>query len=458
MDAAAIGRKLKQLYPQYQTVDDAVLGQKYMQKYGGAVSSVQSGQIGIKDIPEAQRVGVSVGLDAVGYKQPTKETAAQVKKDESLNAVTNLIQNLEKHYQQAGGGEVNVPVLSRIIGKKKDIEGALGFNDSASTYNKEKEGFAATLKSLTGDTGVLTDQDFARLSKLLPALGAKPQEAKNLLNDLRSQVSAKYGGKATKTTIKPDEKGAFEALLPSTAGYLEGRGQEQEKLRKLAESNPELAGQQANEQAQALLQNKAPLNFIMNLVKGQKEAGALAAPTSEIVGDVAMLQGGKALLSGGKNLLKGKFTSQAALGEARKQAAKDLTANTKSLVQAGDDYVAKIDPGAKKAWETLKPAIKETTSIDDLLEKLSNWGSKAYTKSGDKRAITEGLLKEHLYRSGRDVIKKEAPEVAKITAQMGKRKGLEDLLKKTAVPAAVGAGASAPIGLLLYKLLGQKRQ
>jgi hypothetical protein len=63
MDAAAIGKKLKQQYPQYASVDDATLGEKYLSKYGGAVSSVQSGKLKLTDIPQEQRVGVAVGLD-----------------------------------------------------------------------------------------------------------------------------------------------------------------------------------------------------------------------------------------------------------------------------------------------------------------------------------------------------------------------------------------------------------
>lgn len=402
-----------------------------------AAESVAGGNLKLTDLPAEDRASVSKALQQSKSKIP-----ADSKKASEINAVLNLVNNLEKNYQAAGGGEVDVPILSRIVGAKKDAEGALGFNDAANSYNRQKSGFAATLKGLTGDTGVLTDQDFARLSKLLPGLGAKPQEAKTLLNDLRSQIKAKYGGDLTQTTIKPDEKNLVETLFPSTT-----------QLAGEAYSNFTNPTQYTKEEAEAKVNevknNMNPLQVIINAANGDPHAQELLGATGEVTTAVGAPGVVKGAVTGGKNLL-GKVLGNSGLNEARKAAAKDVVVNTKSVIEAGDDYVKNIDPGAQRVWEILKPSLKETTSADELLQKITYWGDKAYTNSGDKRAITEGLLKSHLYKAGREAIAKDAPEIARLTTEMGK-----DMSRRKVVGKGAGIVGGALAGGAAYALLGK---
>ena len=51
----------------------------------------------------------------------------------------------------------------------------------------------------------MTQKDYERLAGLIPDIGSTPKEAKGLFSDLRSQIAAKFGGKAEKTTIDPKE-------------------------------------------------------------------------------------------------------------------------------------------------------------------------------------------------------------------------------------------------------------
>ncbi len=179
-----------------------------------AAKAVQAGQIKISDVPAEQKMGVINQITAGGGKIPEPVNAADQKKKSSAGPALNLIKNLESQYQSAGGGQVDVPILSRIVGAAKDIGGNLGFDDSANRYNATREGFAASLKQLTGDTGVLTDQDYARLSKLLPSLGAKPEEAKAAFNLLRSQLGSTLNQPATQTTINPQKKTLGDLAAP----------------------------------------------------------------------------------------------------------------------------------------------------------------------------------------------------------------------------------------------------
>lgn len=69
MDPIAIGKKIKEAYPQYANRDDSELGTSYLQKYGGAISSVRSGQVKITDLPAEQRAGVGLGMAAISPEQ-----------------------------------------------------------------------------------------------------------------------------------------------------------------------------------------------------------------------------------------------------------------------------------------------------------------------------------------------------------------------------------------------------
>ena len=440
MDPIVIGKKIKKAYPQYTSIDDATIGTKYLQKYGGAISGIQSGNLKITDIPEASRVGVSLGLDASS--KPL--TADEKKKQDALNASINFVDTLEKRFQAGGLGETNLGPLTRVLGIGKDVEGTLGLNKDINVYNREKKGFAATLKTLTGDTGVLTEQDFKRLAGLVPDTGSTAEESTALFNDLRQQLSAKFGGETTKTSFKPKIKNALQAVLPETAGFIEGIGKQRQDLQELAKTNPQVAQEQANIAGKQYLQvGQNPLGALLS---GNPKFEEVIKPTAEISGDVIILLAGAGLIKGTKSTIS-KLLGMGA-GKARDEAAKGLIANTKPIIEAGDNYVKNINPAAQKAWDVLKPALKEKTDVSTLLKMLTDWGNKAYTTSGNVRAISEGQLKNYLYQAGRKTIEESAPRVAELTSQIGHSMAIKKLLGKSIVPAAVGAGASA----LIYKL------
>jgi hypothetical protein len=398
--------------------------------------------------------------------------------DEKSAPVLNLINKLEQNYQTAGGAEASFGPANRILGLIKSGEGMVGLNDSAKNYNDEKAGFAATLKSLTGDTGVLTDQDFARLSKLLPGLTSTSGEATGKFDDLRSQIAAKFGGAPTETTIKPGQKGITDILLggakkianDSVAGvtanltenqrnqsrdsafaaakYLENQAQatdDMQKRKQLLQQAQQLYNTTGNQAAQTA-------NTFSEDVKDNPLLRGLGAATeiATIADAPTLAAGGKNLVAGGITKAKGLVGKNTEISAARNIAAQGVKLDTKSLVKAGDDYVKNVDPAAQKTWDTLKTSIKNTTSADDLLEKLTYWGDKAFTKSGDKRAITEGLLKSHLYKTGRQIISSQAPEVADLTTQMAKQIARQKILKK-----AGGIAGSAAAGGATYAVLGR---
>lgn len=446
MDPKAIGAKIKQLYPQYQSVPDEQLGAKYMQKYGGAVSGVSSGQINIKDIPEAQRVGVSLGLEAVGYKPPEK--AAEAKKTDQSNEILNFINDLEKQYRESGGGTFGVGPGARIKGAIENIKGKAGLNESAAVYEDARKGFAATLKSLTGDTGVLTDPDFDRLSNLLPKLGSTKKESVDKFNQLRSQLAAKMGKEKQETTFSPKVENERDAVASLADILFPGAVNLGEKAK--SDFNRQLA--------------TGNYKTIVDLLfpKTSQDVGLIqdVMPAGVEAGNVLSLASGAA--SGIKKAVGGVVGGKAKVSTAREAAAQasEKVIDLNKLVEAGNKHVMR-DPTAQKLWETtVKPALEsqKQVSVPELLKQIQVWND-AYTSAGKVGKTALAGLNDALAKAGKEIIKKEAPEVAKYTKQLADMYAIDNLIKSFGPALIGGAGATAGgliIGSSLGKAMGQK--
>ena len=125
---------------------------------------LESGAFGFEQIPQDLRDDVVNYFSSQGKSIPKELSADEKKKQRTGNASLVLIESLEKLYQEAGGGQYSGPI-GRLLGKAKSVKGGLGFDAAAKVYENTKIGFAATLKQLTGDVGVLTKimKDFKNL-------------------------------------------------------------------------------------------------------------------------------------------------------------------------------------------------------------------------------------------------------------------------------------------------------
>lgn len=404
------------------------------------------GQSGVNpsDVPTdtLQRQVLDTQVTAGTYKP--KQTAED-KNKLAAAATESFIGNLEKKFSESGGGTFGVGPGARIKGALKSLQGAAGLDSNAAVYNDSKEGFAATLKTLTGDTGVLTDQDFARLSKLIPNLGSTKQEAQDKFTQLRQQIAAKFGTKENPSQFQPkteNNRGAVASLLDIPFNP--------------AVSLAEKAGGDLSNQIQTgkgktivdLFNPKTPQDVNIGDVA---KAGVETGLTGMAINDVGA--GAKRLLD---NVLGGK--AKAIVGrEAAAQAVKSKV-STDSIVQAGEKYVSR-DPTAAQLWETkLKPALQsqKEMSVPDLLEQIKVWND-AYTSAGKVGKTALAGINDALAKSAKDLIRSEAPEVAQYTAKLAKIYGLEKVFSKFA-PAAVGAGGAVVGATILGKALGKKNQ
>src|SRR3990167_11490171 len=103
MDPITFGKKIKQYYPQYAQIDDAELGNKFLQKYGPALDSVKGGQLKISDIPEKQKIAVGFGLNTIGFKPAEVKPQEQQKQEQKLSTIDVSVGELEKQLNQIGG-------------------------------------------------------------------------------------------------------------------------------------------------------------------------------------------------------------------------------------------------------------------------------------------------------------------------------------------------------------------
>lgn len=366
------------------------------------------------------------------YQNSNTATSTEKKQQQQGTAVDNFINNLEKTYMESGGGEYT-GVGARISGAKKSILAAIGLNDPAKNYKDAKEGFAATLKQLTGDTGVLTDQDFSRLSKLLPSLGSTPGEAKTKFDQLRSQMSSTFGTGDSQTTYKvPESKGGVLAsIVPGIAELYKGKQEEyqQKGIKALPKQS---------------LQTLIPgLNLL-------EKGGTKAA------GEVLTILGlGSAAKSVG-SAIKGKTVSGASA--IRSKVASESTAklsgdNIFNEARARINKVGGVDKEAALKYlnKIEKDLVGKTIDPKTILEKLTQF-NKAYSTTGAAGKSAKALTNDSLSKATRAELAKVAPDVAAAQELLKKALGLQKTTKsinRQVLATGTGIGAAGLIGWLL---------
>ena len=490
-----------QKYPTMSTtqrkqLDDFIKTKKEEQS---TTNLVDQGVVNVEDIAKTSPVLAEAILKKNPGATKTKLSAEDQKKKDANTAVENFINNLEKHYQGAGGASFGSGPLARILGFKTNLEGKVGLNDEASTYNDQKSGFAATLKEITGDTGVLTEQDFQRLSKLLPGLGSTPGEAKNKFGDLRSQVAAKFGGQAGDTTIAPKERGTMDVLgdLFLKAGLNIGQdvgtgaaapGINQQSEQTIQEAQ-RLADQARNESDPAT--QKYLFKQSQDMLSGvSQQSQDLSQSFSEDVNksvtdrslsgavEIASIAELPALMKFMKNLPKNisKATPKSTInaGSATRSNAVKAAKETGKVVD-GEDMVSgmkewqaqaiKANPGKEKQINKIVESTVQQYGgkkfAPDEFFKIWNQVDSGFSQAG----VTKSSIEASSDRAMRDVIRKSLEKVApgfeEGTKTLSKGLQRQKFLNKAIYPAAIGTGVSAGVGipasLLLYKLLGQKQ-
>ena len=382
----------------------------------------------------------SAGGETEFKKQQEKKSSAEQKRVGAFQATTGLVGELEKAFTEAKGGEYTG--LGAIIGgTKKNIAGALNLDTKARVYNRIREGFTAALKELTGDVGVLTDKDYERIANLLPKFTDDPAVAKDLLNVLRSQLSAKFGGEKTTTQyVQPEVKGG--AIAATVPGLTEAYKNQQELLKKY--QGKEIGG----------------LEYFLK----RSPPGILAGPggleaTGEVLGGASILSGLKNLFSGGiKNLSPLARTGEKRVLEGALAEAEGKIIENKSFlgkIIEKIEFSKKLGTGDKaKAVQMAKDNFNAgQTSIQESISHFME--ADAFTRGGTKVRGAKGLYNLAVRDSLKEFWQKEAPGVLKETQNLSKLFSIGRGIKKTALYGGLAASGMGGISYL-YNLLRGK--
>lgn len=146
----------------------------------------------IKDIPAEDRGEV------VQYLKANEIDIYQLQKERESKASKNLIKGLFNDYYGAGGREGGDDLSGKgwagfgLPGLLIKGRAAIG-QGRAGNYKSTKDALLASLKSITGDNGVLTDQDAERIGKLMPNPGDNPDYAARQWDKVNEILVSKYG-------------------------------------------------------------------------------------------------------------------------------------------------------------------------------------------------------------------------------------------------------------------------
>jgi len=161
---------------------------------------------GIITPEDAFNSGVSVAdIQASGVKSPLSKE--QQKQQMVAQEAGKLFSNLRSLYEGDKGGsdDLSVGILPRVglylqqltrsgkdstvsvDGKKK----TLSKGERANLYKKNIDAFTSQLKSLSGESGVLSDQDRKDLKKAFPKFTDSPEEAATQWGILQSMIDNK---------------------------------------------------------------------------------------------------------------------------------------------------------------------------------------------------------------------------------------------------------------------------
>ena len=440
MDPATIGKKLKQMYPQYQSVDDATLGSKYILKHGDKglqalgmsttdsskdaanlrkEFTAQSKELGYRDLQNAWNKVQSAEKTGAGdltilYSYIKALDPTSVVREGEINltkAAESIPSNIIRAYQQAKQGKI----MSDKLRSEMTREVGLMYNERA----KQQQELNAYYSGLATDMQIDPQKVVGGVGKvdLAKIPQAMPQEQQQ---GLQGPLAGILGL----------AQGATDFLIPETKKLPGKVGGIIERQRQREAAQPNTKGDLG-----------ASLKRALNLTAG-------FAP--DVISSVAPAAGEMALLASGKEIGKkvGGITSKILpkKGATGALAEKAGTLKTQKLFEAGEEYV-KHNPLAKELWETIKPSIQSETQAKDVMAKMFDVWKGAYSKTGDVRSTAEAQLYNKLYGAGRKVIEEQAPE---LSSQISKLRFLHQLPKqaqKTSWFALKAAGLGKLLGL-----------
>lgn len=164
-----------------QTGDETLMNGYIDQLVGGAK---------IDDIPAEDRSRV------VRYIEENNIDIKKLQKQKEGSAIREIVGMLKTTYEgesgtkddlsKGRGNDVKARIQDLILG---NVDGG-----RYKTYRDYRKGIAGTLKSVVGETGILTDADITRITNLMPGTNETPTEAARKWKELETFLNGRYGG------------------------------------------------------------------------------------------------------------------------------------------------------------------------------------------------------------------------------------------------------------------------
>jgi hypothetical protein len=301
-------------------------------------------------------------------------STTDVKNEMAYRSSLGLLQALEENYTNAKGGEYT-GLGALVAGTKKNIAGQLNLDKAAGIYNREKKGFTANLKTITGDVGVMTQKDYERIESLLPKFTDDPEMAAKFFQDMRDIIANKFQGTPTKSEyVRPEVKGGLlQSVLPGISDLYKQEVETQKT------DNPLQTAMRAGF---PLLQILDPLG-----ISGREKTNAIGYnPTGgRAAGEVLSILGGADIAKSGINKAKTLLSpkpatlSEDALNQGLKQIGQGKTIRNAAIEEA-ETFGKKVD--GNKVFKTVSKELNgiksglsdsEAAQVDELIKRAGKF-------------------------------------------------------------------------------------
>lgn len=140
----------------------------------------------LEDLQTTGGKNVSALKTVLGALEPEKESVSSKNAAKKLSQALGTVDTLQQQFEAAGGGQ-------SYGGYGASLLGALKMNPQAGAYNDMRGGFLSQVSKALGESGVLTDQDIARVRNLVPDLADNPEQAAIKWQALRQVLSGSMG-------------------------------------------------------------------------------------------------------------------------------------------------------------------------------------------------------------------------------------------------------------------------
>jgi len=140
----------------------------------------------LQDLQTTGGENVSALKTVLGALEPEKESVSSKNAAKKLSQALGTVDTLQQQFEAAGGGQ-------SYGGYGASLLGALKVNPQAGAYNDMRGGFLSQVSKALGESGVLTDQDIARVRNLVPDLADNPEQAAIKWQALRQVLSGSMG-------------------------------------------------------------------------------------------------------------------------------------------------------------------------------------------------------------------------------------------------------------------------